>query len=87
MRGTDLADLAHRTLVLGMILDAVEGAGEAGFASVDGGVGGAADVKLAEGVELDVEGVVRGAFTNSLDFSRLWMGQLRHLQSVERVIW
>lgn len=68
---TDVANLAHRSFVLGVILGAVEGAGGAGLAGVDGGVRGAADVEFAEGVELDVDGVVGGALACGFDFAGL----------------
>lgn len=67
----DLADRTHGALVLGVELDGAEGASEAGLAGVDGRVRGGADVELAEGVELDVDGVVGGALADGLDLAGL----------------
>lgn len=55
---THLADRAHRALVLGLVLAAVERAGLEGAAAVDGRVGRGADVELGELVELDFMRVV-----------------------------
>lgn len=72
--GADLADLAHRTLILRVILGAVEGTSGAGLAGVDGGVRGTADVELAEGVEFDVDGVVGRPLADGLDLACLQIG-------------
>lgn len=49
----DLADLAHRALVFGVILDAIKWAGRALFARVDWRERGSANIKLVEAVEFD----------------------------------
>lgn len=54
-----------------MEFDGAEGAGEAGFTSVDRRVRGRANVKLAEGVKLNVDGVVGSALTDDLYFASL----------------
>jgi hypothetical protein len=68
---THFADLAHRTLVLGVIFRTIEGAGKAGLASVNGRVRGAADVEFAKSVEFDLEGVVGRALADGFDLSCL----------------
>ena len=69
---TDVADLAHGAAVLGVILRAVEGTRDGGFAAgVDGGVAGAADGELGEGVEFDVDGVCGLALGDGLEFAGL----------------
>ena len=68
----DVADLAHGAAVLGVILRAVEGTRDGGFAAgVDGSVAGAADGELGESVELDVDGVCGLALGDGLEFAGL----------------
>lgn len=69
--GAHLADLANRAPVLRVILRAVEWARRACLACIDGRIGGAADVELAEGVELDVDGIVGRSLADDLDLSGL----------------
>jgi hypothetical protein len=57
--GADFTHAAHRSLVLRVVFNAVERAGEASLPSVDWSIRCAADVELAEGVKLDVHGIVR----------------------------
>lgn len=66
--GADLAYAAYRGVVSLVVFDLAEGAYDTGFAGVDGGVGGGANVEFTKGVELDVDGVGWGALGNSLDF-------------------
>jgi hypothetical protein len=67
----NLADPAHSSLVLGVILGHVIGTRDAGRALVDRRVGRSADFELGELVEVNVDSVVGIAFTNSLDLSCL----------------
>lgn len=70
----DLANLAHRALVLRVILDTVEGTCRAGFSGVDRGVRCTADVKLAKRVKLNVDGVIGGALAHGFDLAGLQRG-------------
>ena len=68
----DVANLAHGAAVLGVVLRAVEGTRDGGFAAgVDGCVAGAADGELIEGVEFDVDGVCGLALGHGLEFAGL----------------
>ena len=68
----NVADLAHGAAVLGVVLRAVEGTRDGGFAAgVDGGVAGAADGELGESVEFDVDGVCGLALGDGLEFAGL----------------
>lgn len=67
-----LADLADRAAVLSQVLRAVEGTGDGWLATgVDGSVTGAANCKLSERVELDVDGVCGLAFGDGFKFAGL----------------
>ena len=67
-----LADLADRAAVLSQVLRAVEGTGDGWLATgVDGSVTGAANCKLSERVELDVDCVGGLALGNCLEFAGL----------------
>ena len=60
-----------------MVLRAVEGARDGGFAAgVDGSVAGAADGELGESVEFDVDGVCGLALGDGLEFAGLRDGWL-----------
>ena len=68
----DVADLANGAAVLGVVLRAIEGTRDGGFAAgVDGGVAGAANGELGESVEFDVDGVCGLAFGDGLEFAGL----------------
>ena len=68
----DVADLAHRTTVLGMVLSAIEGTRDGGFAAgVDRCVSSATDGEFGESVEFDVDGVCGLALGDGLEFAGL----------------
>ena len=70
----DVADLAHSAAVLGVVLRAVEGTRDGGFAAgVDRSVASAADGELGESVEFDVDGVCGLALGDGLEFAGLEM--------------
>ena len=66
-----LADDAHSTLVLGVVLGTVERAFFVGRAAVDGSVAGRANFKLGELVELDLDRIVRVALALRLGLAGL----------------
>lgn len=57
----NLADCAHRALVLGVVLGSVKCALLVRGTAVDGREAGSADLKLGKLIELDLHGVVRVA--------------------------
>lgn len=74
-RRTDLRDIrypADAALVLGMVLGAGEGVGHAGGAAVDRGERGGTDVEFGEGVEVNVDLVLRVAFALRFNFLGLF---------------
>lgn len=73
-RRTNLRNLRYpidTTLVLGVVLGAGEWVRHARGATVDGGVGGSAYIKLSEGVKVNIDLVLRVAFALSFDLLRL----------------
>jgi len=66
-----LANDAHSTFVLGVVLGAVERAFFVGRAAVDGSVAGCADFELGKLVELDLDRIMRVALALRLGFTGL----------------
>lgn len=62
----DVADGAHGTLILSVVLGAVESALLVGGAAVDGRVASGADLKLSELVVFDLDRVMRVALALGL---------------------
>ncbi|KAI7242134.1 hypothetical protein KC330_g78 [Hortaea werneckii] len=70
---THLTHFTHGALVLGLVLDAIEGTRDGGLARVDGGVARGADGEFREGVEVDLNGVCGArALGGGLDAFGLW---------------
>lgn len=74
-RGTNLRNIRYpvdTSLVLGVVFGTGEGVRDTGRAAVDRSVGGSADIEFGEGIEVNIDLILRVAFALSFDLLSLF---------------